>query len=128
MKIKSTNTPRDDEKASDSLKTRIFNFIAEGRYVSFAEIVRRFEEAKGELSLVSTTYKNIIYWQGLSEEAVNAFVELVREKRIFMHYTSQPRLLYMVDGALVSLPLVKRARNYSKPHWLGVTLCTFPQK
>lgn len=111
------------------LKDKILELVEARQYVTYAEFERFFPEHKEDppLSrLVHGSVKNIIYWIGMDQEFADAVAELTVEKLIFMHPT--PPLTYLIDGAGLALPLVKRPpkNGYEKPHWLPVTFCTHP--
>jgi hypothetical protein len=107
-----------------TLKERILNLIRERDNVTFAELSRLdgFKHAvKGKGFCVSVeNYPNIIYWLGMSEEAVDALCELREEKKI-QHVPTTP-ITYLIDGETLRLPLAKQARQYKDLHWLPVVL------
>lgn len=91
-------------------------------YVSFAELMRLLDENGIEGTGTSTMYLNnnpnmLIVVNG-SEVLVQALKDLLRDKQIFPIPASV--LVYMVDGYVPDLPLVKRNYQYKKPHWLPV--------
>jgi hypothetical protein len=64
---------------------------------------------------------NIVFWGGISEEAVDALNALVYvEKRAHWHPCTP--LIYLIDGAMVRLPIARKMKVYKKPHWCPMTL------
>lgn len=70
--------------------------------------------------------KNIVFWEGLSESACDALNNLMKEKKI--HIKPVDVLIYMIDGALLNLPIVKQTRAYKKLHWLPVVFGLGPRR
>lgn len=66
--------------------------------------------------------KNIIVWDGMTDDAVTALLELQEEGRIKSKTANF--FAYMFDGGMLTLPLVKKppAKGYKKPHWQPVVL------
>jgi hypothetical protein len=85
--------------------------------VSFAEL-SRLDGFKGDLSMCSGDNENIVFWSGMSEEAYLAIEQIRKEGEYEMVPTSV--MVYMVDGMMLNMPLVKRKTRYKKPHWLPV--------
>src|SRR5581483_3525387 len=83
-------------------------------YMSFAELMRLLDENGIEGTGTSTMYLNnnpnmLIVVNG-SEVLVQALKDLLRDKQIFPIPASV--LVYMVDGYVPDLPLVKRNYQY----------------
>ena len=100
------------------MKDEIYEFI-QRRSVSFAELSRCIEGFKGDMQWRSGENKNIIYWTSISNEGADALEALIAEKKITMkpcHF-----LVYMCDGMVPDLPMVKRNYKYKTPHWLPIT-------
>ena len=94
----------------------ILDYITKYQGVSFAELERNIKGFAGgdiEWSLPKT---NIVLWQGLTEEAVNALNLLRTGKHI--HPNPCPVMIYLMDGLIPRLPVAKTARPYKEPHWL----------
>ena len=66
--------------------------------------------------------ENIIFWCGFKREIPIAIKELQAEGKIRIDI-AQP-IVYMTDGKMLNLPLVKSNRNYKTPHWLPIVLNT----
>ena len=88
-------------------------------YVSFAEL-SRIDGFKGDYSMRSRKYENVIWWAGMSEEALDALDEL--ERRGEFHFHQADQLIYLLDGVALKLPMVKSVRSYKTPHWIPVCL------
>lgn len=110
----------------ETLKESIFNTIKTQQHVSFAELQRDHNIGGGEFALEARPNSNIFFWVGLNEEGITAIQELLQEKKIFMHPTDT--FVYMIDGSIPRMELVKSNRNYKKPRWAPITFCTYPVK
>lgn len=64
--------------------------------------------------------KNIVFWANISDVAVDALNELLRDKQIDL--TPCNPLIYMVDGVMLTYPVAKKAMAYKSPHWCPITL------
>ena len=103
------------------LKEKILNLIDKFSGVSFAEIQQEFgDEVEGDRALYSKDNENIIFWNGLNEDALNAIMDLISEGQIKMTPTSV--YIYLADGMALKLPVVSSKRKYKTPHWLPVVL------
>lgn len=109
-----------------TLKEQILEFVTERGSVTIPQICREFECARGKLWFESRNFENVIFWRGLSQEAIKALRELLEEKAIFMHPSSLREQLSVVPLALLLLPLAMSGRSYASPHWRVVKLCSFP--
>jgi hypothetical protein len=96
----------------------VLQFIKErGDNVTFAEL-SRMDGASGHY--VFELGENVVCWSGISKELCDALRDLREADRI--HFASTSHLTYLIDGATLNLPLVKRVRAYRKPHWLPVVV------
>lgn len=120
-----------EEPTIEEQKENILNAIRKiggcNGYVSFAELERNLAHFEGDHILEHGDYKNIIYWTGMSEVTTKAFIELLKAQAIKMTPCSNT-LVYMIDGRMLTWPLVKRAMAYKNPRWLPVTLSVEGQK
>jgi len=101
------------------MKDQIYEFIKRGN-VSLAELTKRIPGFKGDMQWRLAKNENIIIWQGMSNEAIDAIESLLDEKKISIkpcHF-----LVYMCDGVVPNFPIVKRNYKYKTPHWLPVAL------
>ncbi|AHN22053.1 hypothetical protein [Lysinibacillus varians] len=98
----------------------ILNYINQNPGTSYIEIERIFDANKfnyeGNLDICSSENRNIIFWRGWNEEAINILTELKRKELIEEVATS--KFVYLIDGKVLNLPLVTGAYNYKKHHWL----------
>lgn len=100
----------------------ILDFVRTRRAVSFAEIVRHFEGAEGDMAIFMDGYPNLILWPGLSAETVAVILELLNSKRLIITPTTP--FVYFVDSAVPKMPVARQKRHYKAPHWLPVVLDT----
>lgn len=101
------------------MAAKIVQHVAGNPGTSFVELFDELgADARGDGWLTTTKNKNVILWTGISEtfrQALNlAMAELEMDPCNV--------LVYLMDGATLPLPLVKRNHPYRKPHWLPVTL------
>lgn len=112
---------------ADSLQAQILDYIVSREYVSYAELSQIDGFRGGDRAIFHKYYPNLICWIGLTEEAANAVMHLLNSGQI--HHKPASILVYLYDGQLLDLPLVKSAsaaRKYKTPHWLPVTLNSGP--
>jgi hypothetical protein len=108
----------------------VLDVVAKRDYVSFAEFDRFLAEAgieaKGELAATYGEGENLVLWQAMSQDYVDAVGEWIAAKAIFIHPASL--LTYIADGMVNTLPLAKRVPKggYKKPHWLPVCFRLVP--
>jgi hypothetical protein len=108
-----------------TLKEQIAEFVTKRSCVTVAAIIHEFDAARGELWWNSKNFDGVVFWTGLSQEAIEAFEELLEEKAIFMHRASLQDYLAGDDWAMLLLPQAVSGRSYSSPHWRIVSLCAF---
>jgi hypothetical protein len=87
--------------------------------VSFVEL-QVIPGVRGEPSMMleDDGGSNVVLWSFLSQHAITAISELLRERKITMKPTNF--LTYAIDGAMLSLRLAKQVCCYKRPHWLPV--------
>lgn len=108
------------------MKQKICEYVERNKAVSFAELDQFIgENFRGTWAIESARRKNVIFWAGLSEEAIKSLNELVQEEKI--HYDLTQSLTYVIDGCMIKYPIVKQDRDYKKPHWLPVVLNPGPK-
>jgi hypothetical protein len=119
-------TARHDEVIMKGpLKAGILAYVKAYDNVTFAELCRDFGDRvtlsmpKGETRILELR-RNYIIWVNLTDEATDAIMSLRDEGTIHMRPTTP--LTYLLDGCVLTFPVVKAARDYKKPHWLPVTL------
>lgn len=103
-----------------ALKKAVLEHIRKTGDVSYAELQWLFNQLgfdyRGEFEIYSPINNNVIFWTGWNREAIEIMNELKSEGLIEQEPV-QP-LVYLIDGAALSLPIVRRAANYQSPHWL----------
>jgi hypothetical protein len=91
--------------------------------MSFVEVERVFDEHgfeyKGNQAICHPRYPNIIIWSGWNEDATELLRTLLEGP---LEMTPTSVLTYCVDAKMLAIPLVKKAINYKRPHWLPMTL------
>ena len=108
----------------NKIKELIKNYLSTKRGVSFAEIDRMLDnyniKHNGTKCIYFNKDSNIIAWIDMSEDYMNAILELEEEKVTDMKPCEF--IIYMVDGKVLNLPVVKKARNYKELHWAPCVL------
>ncbi len=69
---------------------------------------------------------NVVFWRGLSREAITGLEELLEEKAIFMHPASLREYVAGDGWAMMLEPLAIAGRSYASAHWRMVALCADP--
>jgi len=78
-------------------------------------------DAEGNDSIRSGECYNVVLWDGLQKNLVDAICQLLADGLIEIRSTSL--LVYLVDGVRLRLPVAKSGKlNYAKPHWLPVVI------
>jgi hypothetical protein len=116
-------------RVKERIKSVVLDLVAKRDHVSFAEFDRFLIEAgiapKGDLEL---TYDdgNLVLWQRMSQDYVDAIGELIAEKALYVHPATF--WTYLADGTLPGLPIAKRIPRggYKNPHWLPVCFRLVP--
>jgi len=104
----------------ETLADRLVTFIRErGSGVSFVELERQFpDEFRGDGSMSAHGYRNIVLWEPISPDMVEAINVSIGAGLIEMHPT-QP-MVYFIDGKVFNAPIARKARDYKYPRWLPV--------
>ncbi len=102
---------------------QLAQFVSERDYVSFVEAVD-FMRDKLKMKVDGTfgieAKRNLLLWIKLSEEAKDTLLALINGGRVNVFRSSL--LVYMTDGMALTLPIAKRVKTYSKPHWWPATM------
>ncbi len=102
------------------IKKRVLDYIRKNDSVSYAELQWLFNEMnfnyRGEFEIYSPVNEMVLFWSGWNREAIDIMNELKAENLIEQEPV-QP-LIYLIDGAGLNLPIVRKAANYKSPHWL----------
>lgn len=102
-----------------TMKKAILDLISSlGGGVSWVEICNRIPGAKGDRCMYGG--HNIILWNGVSDELINAVNSLIDDGMICAKVTSL--LVYAIDGHFLKLPIGKRfpQNGYTRPRWVPV--------
>jgi hypothetical protein len=83
------------------------------------------DHLKGECLLSHPKFPMVHYWEGLSEPAAEAILELTREG--ILRHEPTDTLAYVAHGQTLDLPiftidLVTKADQLGTPHWMPVLL------
>jgi hypothetical protein len=89
-----------------------------GDGLTFVELLQYIPYLKGGCAY-GMSDRNIIYWNGLSEQCISTLAELINSRTV--RITSTMPLTYMIDGVVPNLPVAKSNRVYKNPHWAPVT-------
>lgn len=102
----------------------LYDFVSDrGGGVSFVEVMRwGGKEAEGDWAM--SLIPNLYIWAGMSEKLIDIINELRKSKRLLIEPSS--RLVYMIDGGLLSWPTPKRIpkQGFKKEHWSPVVFYT----
>jgi hypothetical protein len=109
---------RAEQKVMSPMADAILQLVTQRRTVSFAELGRLDGFSGGDLQigLSNDVISNVVLWSGLTQAAVDALDELRVARKI--HPVPTTPLVYLIDGQMLKLPIVKSKRHYKKPHWL----------
>ena len=83
------------------------------------------DEFKGSCALSHAKFPMVQYWQGLSQPAAEAILELATEGII--RHEPTDTLAYVAHGSTLELPIftldqIPHAKALAKPHWMPVLL------
>lgn len=107
----------------------IERFVATRDYVTFVQLRQLSNSFPVEGTFAIEGPGNVVLWEGLSREVADAMGLLVKAGRV--HYHPTIPLVYMVDGEMLKLPVVKRTPppgGFKEPRWLPVCLRTVQVK
>ena len=98
------------------MKDSILQYVRENDNVSFAEFGRHISEFRGNYRISVPGNENVIIWTGMSEDAANLILDMIREKLLFFKVVGLE--LYWVDGEALDMPIAKSSRHYKREHCL----------
>lgn len=114
----------------EEIKQKILDYITQNSGTTYAEIEHIFEQHgfpfKGDLLSCSGQCDNVILWSGWTKDAFLIISDLLESGLI--HRELCRTLLYMIDGKMLSLPVVKRFVKYKTPHWLPTVFIAGPEQ
>lgn len=99
----------------DELKTSIAEYLRHRSGVSIIELSRDIDGFAGDKAW-GNNEKNIVFWDGMSEQAIPAMSSLIAECKIIPTITNP--LVYAYDGGMLNLPLAKRLISSKNTRWL----------
>lgn len=98
-----------------ALKARIGSYLSRRSGVSIAELCRDVPGFTG-FRAWRPTENNIVIWSGMSEAAIEAMTDLIRDGEIAP--VASNVLVYAFDGAMPDMPVASRLDYpYATPHW-----------
>jgi hypothetical protein len=112
---------------SQTLKTRIYEFVYHRQTVSFQELIESFmSEVKGRHLIGIEGNPEIIIWLKLNLRTIRAVVKLSERKAIVLARYSDSRLNYYLYryGLRPSVPMCDEIKHYKSPRWLPCFLTT----
>lgn len=106
-----------------SIAEEIFDMVGANGDASFAELSNRwpkiFAGGNRELIQEGPTFSNVVIWTGMTEEGVTIIKEVMA---LGCEYVPTNKLVYLIDGHLLTYPIAKSVRHYKKPHWAPVVI------
>ena len=108
-----------------TLKAEILEMVTDRGGVSFAELSRiegfkdDSDHPDGALAMMHPRFDNIVLWPNVTPEGIEAIRSLMADNAI--HWLPCDPIIYVVDGCMLKLPVVKNAQPYKHPRWLPVT-------
>ncbi len=109
---------------SVELRQAILEYVNERDHVSFAELQREFGSrfnVRGEVGLAPERLPTLLYWVGMSREFCAAVNELTGKRGPLSFALCSP-MVYILDGATLTLPIATKALPYKTDHWLPVVI------
>ena len=109
-----------DEKLKNRIKEDIKVLVHKFNHVSFAELKRKVKDFHDEngVDIYLRDNTNIILWNNVSDEGLEAVKEIVQENKDVLVKTTSV-LLYLTDGIILKLPLANdMKKKYKKLHWM----------
>jgi hypothetical protein len=109
------------------MRNEILQFVKDHPRATFAMLEREFRAFKGDRPLSLARHPEIIYWDGMSEAAVQAIKALLRANKI--HFKVSAASVYKMDGRALDLPITTgEDAEVSEPHWFPVTVSAGVQR
>lgn len=104
------------------VKQAVLEYIKKRSGVTYVEIEKVFDRMgfdwRGDTGMVCHHGKNILFWDGWTQEAFDILNELEKEKKIFKQSTLN--IVYLADGKAFNLPIATDIKRYKELHWLPV--------
>lgn len=110
----------------EEIGNKLADFILSDGSVTYANIDRFFEknniDYRGSLALVNEDYPNIVYWTHWNQLAIDTYNYTMKKLGNKVDRDPCSEFVYLIDGCVLEMPLVKSVRQYKKPHWLPVVI------
>lgn len=112
-----------DNTLKDKLKLQILAIARQNVSGITYSALASLDGFSGYCNLINPDYPHIRFWEGVSEEAGEAVIELYAKGDIAHEPTDE--LAYMASGAMLEIPLftaelAASAAELPHPHWLPV--------
>ena len=101
-----------------SMQELILDYLGMNTEATFIDLEDDVPGFAGDLPLRSSSNRNTILWQGLSQSAVHALHEMDKQGKIQFQETSFA--IYRHKGRRLNLPI--GSWDSSKPHWTPVVV------
>lgn len=107
------------------VKTRILKLVDENKAgIAYSKLTTQ-DDLRGECLLSHGKFPMVHYWEGLSEPAAQAILELTREG--VLRHEPTDTLAYVAHGQTLDLPIfrvehVAKAAELATPYWMPVLL------
>lgn len=109
-----------------NIELNVLTYINNNQGTSYAELEHLFDELnfewRGNFDICSGQCENVILWTGWNKEAIEVINNLKRSEKIEQVLTDP--IIYLIDGKALNMPIVKKYKDYKKPHWLPVVFTT----
>lgn len=101
-----------------TMKEQILEVVRSGRRTSFAQLQQRIPGFEGHKAIGLAP--NVYLWNGVSQSAADAIMELMNTKKVRLGPASV--VDYAIDGITLPLPIAQAPKAYKKPHWLPAVI------
>lgn len=114
----------------EEMKRIILDYINKNGSASYAEVEWLFQQNgydyRGDVMACSEQCEHVVFWDGWKHEAFEIMTELLRESVV--HREPAHPLRYLVDGAAMTIPIVKRGIQYKTDHWAPAVFVKGPDR
>ncbi|MCC8025658.1 MAG: hypothetical protein LIP16_10210 [Clostridium sp.] len=112
----------------EEIKKIVLDYINKNESASYAELQWLFDQHgynyKGTLMSCADACEHVVFWSDWNAEAFDLMAELLHEGVV--HREPAHPLRYLLDGAALTLPKVRRAVQYKTDHWAPVVFVKGP--
>jgi len=113
----------------NKMKEIILDYINKNDSASYAEVEWLFQQNgydyQGNIVACSELCEHVVFWDGWKQEAFDLMKELLHEGKV--HREPAHPLRYLVDGASMKIPIVKRGIQYKTDHWAPAVFVKGPE-